>query len=106
MPESHLIPRGDLGLITEDLPFTQVIAANLHPGVTLVPAEFEPQDEIRRLLLAPDQPVLFLGLACAPNLAIPNLPHTGLTIPTLEILAIEDRSKSFFIRTKECRRQN
>ena len=102
MPQPHLRLLGHFGLIAEDLPFTQVITANLNAGVTLVPSKLEPQDKIRRLFLAPDQPVLFLGFARTPNLAIPDFPHAGLTIPIIKILAIEDRYKSFFIRTKQC----
>ena len=94
MPQSHLVLLGDFGLVTKDLETAQVVAPHLHAGIALVPAKLQSQDEIRRLFLPPDQPVLPLRFARAPDLAIAHFPHPGLNVPAFEILAIEDRGEA------------
>jgi hypothetical protein len=58
VPEPHHIPLRDFDLVTEDLPLTEIIASDLHAGVSLVPTKFESQHEITGFSPAPDQPVL------------------------------------------------
>ena len=54
MPESHDIGLGDFNLIAEDLPFPEIVAANLHARVTLVPTKFETKNKVGGLASAPD----------------------------------------------------
>ena len=97
MPEAHLILRGDLDLVAEDLVVALVIAADLNAGVAGFIFEVEAEDEVGRSAPAPDDPVPGLLLPGAGDGAVDNLPCALAVVPLVETLAIENGGEASLV---------
>lgn len=97
MPKPHHFPSSYLYLVSKNLPLAKIIAPDLNARIPFVPTKLQPEYEIGRFATPPNQPILSFRFARTPNFSIANFPSARLAVPTLEILAIEQKLKARFI---------
>ena len=89
MPEAHGVGLGNFNLVSEDLPLSEIVAADLDAGVAFVPAKFKAKNKVGGLAAAPDEPVFFFGGSRTPDLAVTDFPGPGLPSQPVRSLSLK-----------------
>ena len=97
MPEAHGVGLGDFNLVSEDLPLSEIVAADLDAGVAFVPAKFKAKNKVGGLAAAPDEPVLVFGGSRTPDLAVTDFPGARFAVPAPEIAVVENGNEAGFV---------